>query len=132
MDRPDASVWRSRPHAPVPGTRLMQIADLPEPTAREVTFGPERGAFRMIVLHWRGMIRAYLNICPHFSLPLNYRPDNFLTPDTEYLLCSMHFALFQPEDGLCIEGACLGHYLDPIPIGLSSDGWIEISTEERL
>ncbi len=108
----------------------MPLGDLPDPTAKELTFGPERGGFRMILVHWRGSLRAYLNICPHFSLPLNYRPDQFLTPDADFLLCSMHFALFEPDTGRCIDGACLGHYLDPIPVSLNPNGWIEIGDTE--
>ena len=50
---------------------------------------------------------AYENTCPHTTAPLNWQPDQFMDMDNEYIQCSVHGALFQIQDGLCIRGPCV-------------------------
>lgn len=61
-------------------------------------------------------IRAYVNLCPHYSLPLNHRPDQFLTRNRDRIMCRQHLALFALEDGACLGGACEGVGLTPVPV----------------
>ena len=61
-------------------------------------------------------VAAYVNTCPHAGHPLNFRPDKFLTPDRNLILCASHGALFTRDDGLCIAGPCPGRSLTPIPV----------------
>jgi nitrite reductase/ring-hydroxylating ferredoxin subunit len=59
---------------------------------------------------------AYRNVCPHFSIPLNYEPNTFWTYDGQLLMCAHHSAMFRFEDGACIDGPCLGASLTSVPI----------------
>jgi nitrite reductase/ring-hydroxylating ferredoxin subunit len=118
--------WRGHPHAPAPGTELGCADAIPDGQGREFKFGPEHDLFRMFVVRFGGDVFGYLNVCPHFSLPLNYRADQFTTRDGE-ILCSMHFALFRPSDGVCIDGACPGRALDPVPLEVTPDGTLRIA-----
>ncbi len=60
----------------------------------------------------RGKIYLYLNRCPHYgTTPLNWGPDDFLNKSTDLIQCSGHGALFNIEDGECIQGPCLGSSL---------------------
>jgi nitrite reductase/ring-hydroxylating ferredoxin subunit len=68
-----------------------------------------------------GVVHAYLNLCPHASLPLNIHPDEFLAPDAQTLICNRHFAQFEIDTGLCIAGACVGSHLDRIPVHIVAD-----------
>jgi len=122
----DPTVWRRHPHAPPPGTELGPAAAIPDGEGREFTFGPAHDAFRMFVVRRGAALFGYLNVCPHFSLPLNYRPDRFTTRDGE-ILCSMHFALFRMADGVCIDGACPGRALDPVPVEVAPGGALRIA-----
>jgi nitrite reductase/ring-hydroxylating ferredoxin subunit len=126
MTAGDPSAWRRHPHAPAAGTKLCAVDAIPDGQGRELTFGPDHDRFRMFVVRSGGDVYAYLNVCPHFSLPLNYRPDQFTTRDGE-ILCSMHFALFRASDGVCIDGACPGRALDPVPIEVAPDGTLRIA-----
>jgi len=118
--------WRNHPHAPAPGTELGRADTIPDGQGREFRFGPEHDLFRMFVVRFGPDLFGYLNVCPHFSLPLNYRADQFTTRDGE-ILCSMHFALFRPSDGVCIDGACPGRALDPVPVEVTADGALRIA-----
>ena len=60
--------------------------------------------------------RAYRNVCPHVSIPLDRDGEPLLTADGLFLVCRNHGALFEPEDGLCVAGPCEGESLDPLRI----------------
>ena len=111
-----SEVWRTRPNAPPPGTVLGPLDAIPEGRSKEYTFGPGIMAFRMFVVRKGDEVFGYLNICPHYSLPLNHRPDEFVTRDGTRIRCTQHRALFRIEDGACLDGACEGRALDPVPV----------------
>lgn len=93
---------------------LGSAEDVPEGGARGYQFGRGRSAFGMFVVRKNGSVRGYLNLCPHFSLPLNHVPHQFVSEGR--IMCVQHFARFRLEDGYCTEGACEGRYLDPVPV----------------
>ena len=122
--------WRTRPRAPAPGTVLGRLEEIPEGKAREFVFGAGPSAFRMFVVRKTGdEIYGYLNLCPHYSLPLNREEGDFLCPQGRSLRCNQHFALFRIEDGECISGASMGERLDPIPLEVRS-GKIRIRSDD--
>lgn len=86
--------------------------------------------FRMFVIRHKNLLLAYLNICPHFALPLNHEPHSFMAEG--HILCVQHFARFRPQDGLCIEGACEGSRLDAIPLYQDADGTLRIGNAELV
>jgi nitrite reductase/ring-hydroxylating ferredoxin subunit len=122
----DPVAWTRLAHAPAAGTVLGPLDDIPDGQGREYMFGPAHDPFRMFVVRRGAAAFGYLNICPHFSLRLNYRANQFTTRDGE-ILCSMHFALFRMDDGVCIEGACPGRALDPVPVEIAPDGTLRIA-----
>ncbi len=67
--------------------------------------------------------RAYRNVCPHVSIPLDRGGEPLLTADGLFLVCRNHGALFAPEDGLCVAGPCQGESLDPLRIARRGAGW---------
>ncbi|WP_066817915.1 Rieske (2Fe-2S) protein [Sphingomonas mali] len=121
----DSGLWRTRPNAPLPGTLLGPLAEIPAGGAKEYRFGRGRSAFAMFVVRLAGgEARAYLNLCPHFSLPLNHAPDQFIRDG--HILCMQHFALFRADTGACFAGAGEGRSLIPVPVSLSDDGLLAI------
>jgi nitrite reductase/ring-hydroxylating ferredoxin subunit len=59
---------------------------------------------------------AYLNRCPHFSIPLDFEPGVFCTYDATMLMCAHHSAMFRFEDGVCVDGPCQGAALTQIDV----------------
>ena len=123
-----APTWRLRPRAPMPGTVLGPAAAIADGEGREYRFGAGPSAFSMLVVRRGEAVRGYLNLCPHFSLPLNARAGQFTDPERGLVMCFNHFALFRFEDGACIEGACEGEALDPVPVEIV-EGLIRIVPE---
>ncbi|WP_232232462.1 MULTISPECIES: Rieske (2Fe-2S) protein [unclassified Cupriavidus] len=65
-----------------------------------------------LVLVRRGtQVWAYVNRCPHFSIPLDFVPGTIHTYEAEVLMCAHHSALFRFHDGVCIDGPCQGSAL---------------------
>lgn len=117
--------WRLRPNAPVSGRMLCESAAIADGTSREFAFGRGRSAFIMFVVRQGDHYHGYLNLCPHYSLPLNHVPDQFLK-DGE-IECVQHFARFAIDDGRCLSGACEGHGLSRVPLTVTPDGQLAIA-----
>jgi nitrite reductase/ring-hydroxylating ferredoxin subunit len=116
LSNPDPSLWRTRPRAPMPGTMLGPLDDIADGQAKEYVFGRGTTIFSMFVVRKGERVYGYLNICPHFSSPLNCRADQFLNEDGSRIRCTMHFAEFRVEDGFGIAGAAQNCWLDPVPV----------------
>ena len=94
---------------------LCTLDDVPDGGALEV--GGETGAAPGVLVLRRGDDAwGYRNVCPHFSIPLDYEPGTFWTYDAQWLMCAHHSAMFRFEDGACVDGPCVGDALTPVPI----------------
>jgi nitrite reductase/ring-hydroxylating ferredoxin subunit len=120
MSSDDGDYWSLRPNAPALGTALCAAAAIPQGAAREFRLGRGRSAFSMFVVRSHTGFHGYLNLCPHFSLPLNHEPDAFVFDG--HIRCSQHFAEFRIEDGLCVSGACVDSHLITVPISENGCG----------
>tara|TARA_Y100000813_G_scaffold182349_1_gene152012 strand:- start:63 stop:434 length:372 start_codon:yes stop_codon:yes gene_type:complete len=69
--------------------------------------------------------RAYLNVCPHLGIELNWMPGRFMDSDNLFIQCSTHGALFKPGTGECIAGPCQGDALSALDIRLH-DGEVQV------
>ncbi len=114
--------WQDHRHAPPAGT-LLCTASIPAGNCTELRYGEGDAAFCMLLYRRGTDIKAYVNCCPHFSLPLNARPGEFLMLEGERVMCAYHCAIFRLQDGLCIDGPAAGMALDSIPIEIR-DGQI--------
>lgn len=90
---------------------VCRADEIAEGQARGFVIG-EGAARRDVVLVRRGgVLRAYVNSCPHQGTPLETFPDRFLNHGGSLLICSTHGARFRVDDGVCISGPCLGKAL---------------------
>lgn len=96
---------------------LLSLQQLPDGTSKGVSLEHKH----YFVVHYDNKIYVYINSCPHLSIPLEWQQDQFLDEDGELIKCHTHGALFTIEDGLCIEGPCLGKFLQAVPHKISGD-----------
>jgi len=59
-------------------------------------------------VRWRGGVFAYLNVCRHQSLALDFGDAHFFDDAFDALVCCHHGARYRVEDGTCVEGPCEG------------------------
>ena len=77
-------------------------------------FGVQAWGF---VIRWRGALRAYRNLCPHWAMRLDAGDHALLDPDEgRWIMCQLHGALFDPEDGRCHEGPPRGDRLEAFTV----------------
>ena len=107
------------------GIVLCRADELGEGQARGFVVGD--GALRrdLIVVRRGGVVRAYVNSCPHQATPLETFPDKFLSEDGSLLVCSTHGARFRVEDGHCVSGPCAGKALRAI-VSAVEDGVVVV------
>lgn len=74
-------------------------------------------------------IVAYQNQCPHTGAPLNWQENKFLDIFNSHIQCTLHGAIFQIEDGLCVRGPCLGRSLKRIDTVVEKDNLYHFGQE---
>jgi nitrite reductase/ring-hydroxylating ferredoxin subunit len=95
---------------------LCRLEDIPDGDCAEVEVDG-----RDLVLARSGtQVWAYVNVCPHFSLPLNSQPNEFLIAGERRVMCAFHCAIFRFEDGRCVEGPAEGMGLEPVSVAVVS------------
>jgi nitrite reductase/ring-hydroxylating ferredoxin subunit len=97
-----------------PGTALCRLEDIPDGDCVELRAGPRS----LVVMRSGAQAWAYVNVCPHFSLPLNSQPGDFLVVGERRVMCAFHCAIFRFEDGVCIEGPAEGRALERVPVSV--------------
>ena len=103
------------------GVDLCASSDLDERGAAHVwQVLDERGeTARAFALRFDGRVVAYLNRCAHLPAELDWQPGRFLDADGRLIVCAMHGALYEPEDGRCIAGPGAGGRLVPLAVAES-------------
>jgi nitrite reductase/ring-hydroxylating ferredoxin subunit len=92
---------------------LCRIEDIPDGGARGFAVEGAGFAQRIVVARRGDMIYGYVNSCPHALSRLDYTPGTFMDETGGHLYCDSHGALFRIEDGVCVEGPCIGEALPP-------------------
>ncbi len=108
-----------RANAPVRGTVLAGLDEIPHDGGLERVFGQGPGAFRLVLFRMGPGVRAYVNECPHAGIPFEFAPGVFCVTETDgrrVLLCPHHSAMFGLDDGLCWDGPCRGDRLERIEV----------------
>jgi nitrite reductase/ring-hydroxylating ferredoxin subunit len=105
--------------------RLILCAEsaIAEGEGRGFVFGSGMEREAIFVIRWHGVLRGYRNLCPHVGTPLDWPENRFFDTKGDYLMCGTHGAVFRPDDGMCIEGPCVGRAIQPIAIDVE-DGQI--------
>ncbi|MGK0673515.1 MAG: PfkB family carbohydrate kinase [Halothiobacillaceae bacterium] len=96
--------------------RLCPLASLPDPGSRGFEVEIDGVMRPIFVVRQGNAVKGYLNSCPHLGAELNGQPDGFLDADQRYILCAVHGALFEIDDGRCIAGPCRGEALTPVEV----------------
>jgi nitrite reductase/ring-hydroxylating ferredoxin subunit len=106
------------------GSGVCRLADIPDGGARVID-SAETGV-PVIIVRRGEAVWAYVNRCPHFSVPLDFEPGEISCYRGQVLMCAHHSALFRFEDGHCIDGPCTGSALDPVGVTVEAGGWISL------
>ena len=67
-------------------------------------------------LRYDGEAVAYLNQCAHVPVEMDWQPGQFWDQDKRFIICSVHGALYDPPNGQCVGGPCMGKRLTKVPL----------------
>jgi nitrite reductase/ring-hydroxylating ferredoxin subunit len=103
--------------APVEAQPLCASAELAE-RGRAVVFDVllYRQAARAFALRFDGRVVAYVNRCAHVPTEMDWQPGEFLDAEHEFIVCSIHGAVYDPATGRCAGGPCGGGRLTPLAV----------------
>jgi nitrite reductase/ring-hydroxylating ferredoxin subunit len=118
--------WRSHDRAPSPGQLVCALAEIPDGHCKEVRYGEDAYALSLLVHRSGAQVKAYVNRCPHFSLPLNNLPGQFEMKEGARVMCAFHGAVFRLDDGYCEAGPAATAFLEPVEV-LVRDGAVLIA-----
>jgi len=77
--------------------------------------------------------QVFINKCPHTGVNLNWQENQCFDMEQKFLMCSLHGALFQPEDGLCVYGPCSGQSLKAVDFIQTEEGiFIDLENVDTL
>jgi len=74
------------------------------------------GAEKGFAIRSCGIVRGYVNRCPHLGTELDWQAGEFFDVAGLYLVCSTHGAMFEPGTGYCVAGPCRGASLEPLQV----------------
>lgn len=61
---------------------------------------------RAFVLRYDGRVVGYLNRCLHVPTEMDWQEGEFLDSGKEFIMCSIHGAVYEPLTGRCAGGPC--------------------------
>lgn len=117
--------WSTLPHAPAPGTALAALDTLPDGQATMLALDTGGGAdkpFRLLLLRSGPDVKAFVNRCAHFGVPLAAKQAQLIYKPHTSVTCNVHYARYRWADGVCESGECEGESLIPVPLHISEQG----------
>ena len=97
---------------------LLALEALQVDVLVEVESNLDGGDAESVLLHRdaQGIVRAWLNVCPHAGRRLDWAPGKFLRGKDGSLVCAVHGATFELAHGECIAGPCRGERLREVAV----------------
>lgn len=101
--------------------KICHISDISTSLCKEFVLQDDLESKDAFLIYVDNHCYAFINSCPHTGINLNWQKEQFFSLDGAYLQCSLHGALFEPDNGLCIYGPCLGQRLKSLDIVIEND-----------
>ncbi len=103
--------------------RICHWSELADPGSRAFERIDGRGQRACVLIRRGEQVWAYENRCPHTGASLDWRPGQVLNPEGTHIQCALHLAQFRMEDGLCVQGPCVGQALAAVAVRRQGD-WV--------
>ena len=121
--------WTTLPGAPAPGALVGLLSDFADDraTMAQLDTGSGTGStvpFKLLVLREGNSVRAFVNRCAHFGVPLAAQPSQLIQVPLRSITCNVHYARYAWSDGRCESVECAGESLIPIPVQVDANGMV--------
>lgn len=96
--------------------RVGSVGEIEHGTSKKFTLRRGQRELEGMLVNFEGNLFAYINRCPHTGITLDWVNNQFFSSDKRYVMCATHGAVFEPSNGECIWGPCVGLSLQSVPI----------------
>ena len=96
--------------------KICTIEELNQTSCKEFKVKINKNEKDAFLISFKHQYHAYLNSCPHTGVKLNWQDEQFFNYEGDLIQCSLHGALFNPVDGKCVYGPCLGQNLEALTV----------------
>jgi nitrite reductase/ring-hydroxylating ferredoxin subunit len=112
------------------GERLIGHSEALVEGGRGVRFVVERDGRTLPAFAVRcgGVVRAYVNVCAHQGVELDWEAGSFFDGERTHLVCATHGALYDPHNGRCVDGPCKGKALARVAV-VERDGCVFVAPD---
>ncbi len=106
--------------------KICQLSEIEDGQAHAYPH-PEKNKRSILIARMGNEAFAFLNMCPHMGVELQFQDNKFMSFDGSQIQCAMHGALFDLPSGYCNWGPCSGRSLIPVAIEIK-EGEIFLGT----
>ncbi len=99
--------------------KICQLSEIADGQAQAYPH-PENETKTILIARLGDNAFAYLNMCPHMGVELQFQENKFMSFDGSQIQCAMHGALFEVSSGRCDWGPCVGQSLHAIPVTVNN------------
>lgn len=104
--------------------RLRNVASLP--VGGTVPFAIPGSESTGFAVNTTQGLRAWLNRCDHWPVPLDMDDGDFVSPLSGLVTCKSHGAAYDPASGHCLMGPCRGAQLHAFALEIEGeDAWVD-------
>jgi nitrite reductase/ring-hydroxylating ferredoxin subunit len=96
--------------------KIALVGELKDGQTKKFTIRRADRVTEAFLIRRGGDYFAYLNLCRHWMVGLDYDDNDFLTEDGNWVVCKSHGALYRTETGECESGPCNGAALYRVPL----------------
>ena len=96
--------------------RIGSVDEIPEGGSKKFNVARPDRVTEAFIFRKEGRFYAYLNLCRHWTVGLDFDDNDFFSEGKEWLVCKNHGALYRPETGVCESGPCGGASLYQVPL----------------
>jgi nitrite reductase/ring-hydroxylating ferredoxin subunit len=105
------------------GGAICKVSDLCERQSVKFLLETPKGPREAFLFRYQEGFYAYLNLCQHMAMALDYDSNEFFAQDGCSIICYAHGALYRPQTGYCFAGPPNGDALTTVKIAIK-DNWI--------
>ena len=96
--------------------KIATVGELKEGQTKKIILKRIDRETEAFLLFKSGKHYAYLNLCRHWTVGLDFDDNEFFSEDGEWLVCKNHGAIYNPISGECASGPCGGAALYRVPL----------------
>ena len=96
--------------------KIVAVKDLKEGKSFKFDIPRKDRKTEAFIVKSNSQYYAYLNLCRHWTVGLDFDDNDFFSEDKEFLICKNHGALYEVSTGICQGGPCGGAALYRVPV----------------